>query len=236
MILECKNVVKRYYGLKALDDLSMTLTSGKIYALLGPNGSGKSTIMKIIAGLSRQTSGDVFLDHEEITWRTKNKVAYMPTENFFFDFMDAVGVGKYYVDFFEGFDIQKYMDLLKDMEVPSDKKVRELSSGMMAKLKIAATLSRNCPLMLLDEPTNGIDLLAREHVVKAIVGNIAEDATVVISSHMVEELEKIADHIIFMHEGKNILEGDIEDLRLEKGKSIAEIYREIYGHGGIVTC
>ena len=229
MKLECKNVVKKYYSQKALDGLSMTLKSGKIYALLGPNGSGKSTIMKMIAGLTKQTEGEVFLDGEEITWKSKNKVAYMPTENFYFEFMTGKDLGHYYKDFFEDFDEDKYFGLLDQMDLPTDKKMRELSSGMMAKLKIAATLSRNCPLILLDEPTNGIDLLSREHILKAILGNVGEDTTVVISSHMVEELEKVADDIIFMNKGQVILAGNIEDLRFEKEKSVTELYREIYG-------
>ncbi|MBS4899170.1 MAG: ABC transporter ATP-binding protein [Clostridiales bacterium] len=229
MRLECKNVVKRYYSVVALNNLNMLLESGKVYALIGPNGSGKSTIMKIMAGLSQPTSGDVTLDGENIGWRTKAKIAYMPTEPYFFTYMRCSDVAKYHQDFFGDFDIKRFEALMADMQVPLDRKMRELSSGMMAKLKIAITLSRNCPLILLDEPMNGIDMISRDHIMQAIIKNIRKDITIVISSHMVEELEKIVDSAIFMQNGATVLQGDVEELREKRGRSIADIYREIYG-------
>lgn len=229
MRLECKDVVKRYYSVVALDNLDLTLEAGRVYALLGPNGSGKSTIMKVMAGLSQPTSGSVTLDGEYIGWRTKEKIAYMPTEAYFFNYMRCSDVAKYHQDFFKDFNMKRFEVLMQDMQVPLDRKMRELSSGMMAKLKIAITLSRDCPLILLDEPMNGIDMISRDHIMTAILGNIREGTTIVISSHMVEELEKVVDSAIFMKNGKNVLQGEVDELRESRGKSITDIYREIYG-------
>ena len=143
--------------------------------------------------------------------------------------MRCSDVAKYHQDFFGDFDIKRFEALMADMQVPLDRKMRELSSGMMAKLKIAITLSRNCPLILLDEPMNGIDMISRDHIMQAIIKNIRKDITIVISSHMVEELEKIVDSAIFMQNGATVLQGDVEELREKRGRSIADIYREIYG-------
>lgn len=229
MRLDCIDIEKRYYSVKALDEFNVSLEAGKVYALLGPNGSGKSTIMKMIAGLTHPDEGEILLDRVPLDWRSKAGIAYMPTENFYQSYMRVSDVRNFYRDFFEDFDPEKFDWLIRKMEIPSDRRMRELSSGMMGKLKIAAIMSRNAGVILLDEPTNGIDLLSREQILRTILENIREDVIMVISSHMVEELEKIVDNVIFMQDGKVIMQGNVEDLRNEKGKSVTEIYREIYG-------
>ena len=181
----------------AVSDLSLDIISGNIYALLGPNGSGKSTLMKMIAGLSKPTSGTITMDNRPLDYKAKAHIAYMPTEAYFFGYMNCIDVGKYYRDFFADFDYDKYMRLLQEMDLSPKQKVREMSSGMMAKLKIVATLSRNAEVIMLDEPLNGIDIIAREKIIHTIVSNISDDTAVIMSSHLVDELEKIIDHAIF---------------------------------------
>ena len=228
-MLDSKNVVKRYGGKYAVNDMSVVIEDAHIYGLLGPNGSGKSTWMKMVAGLIVPDDGQITLDGVKIGADTKRHIAYMPTEAYFYSYMKIKDVGKYYADFFEDFDEQQFEKLISEMHLEQSMKVRTLSSGMMAKLKIAVTLSRKAELYLLDEPLNGIDLLARDEVIQTILQNMSEDSSVVISSHLVEELERIIDKAIFMKDGQIVLMGDVEEIRQERGESIVDLYRQIYG-------
>lgn len=227
-MITCEHLVKKYITTTAVDDLSLELEKGKIYALLGPNGSGKSTLMKMIAGIAKPTSGEIKYQGEAINYKTKAHIAYMPTEAYFFNYMTCIDIGKYYRDFFADFSYEKYMKLLEDLDLNPKQKAKEMSSGMMAKLKIAATLSRNADLIMLDEPLNGIDIIAREKIINTIVSNISDDTAVVMSSHLVDELEKIVDYAIFIKKGKCVLQGNAEELREQQGKSIVDMYKEIY--------
>lgn len=227
-MIKCEHLVKKYISTTAVSDLSLEIVSGNIYALLGPNGSGKSTLMKMIAGLTKPTSGSITFDNRPLSYKAKAHIAYMPTEAYFFNYMTCRDVGKYYDDFFEDFSFTKYMELLQKLDLNPKLKVREMSSGMMAKLKIAATLSRNAEVIMLDEPLNGIDIIARETIINTIVSNITDDTAVLMSSHLVDELKKIIDHAIFIKDGTCVLQGNAEELRIKQGKSIVDMYKEIY--------
>ncbi|MGN0204753.1 MAG: ATP-binding cassette domain-containing protein [Coprococcus sp.] len=227
-MLDSINIVKRYGSRAAVNELTMTIEEGHIYGLLGPNGSGKSTWMKIAAGLVVPDRGQITLDGVKIGASTKKRIAYMPTEPFFYSYMKIKDVGKYYRDFFDDFDQERFAQLIQRMELDSGMKIKSLSSGMMAKLKIAATLSRHAQVYLLDEPLNGIDLLARDEIVRTILECTDDRSALVISSHLVEELEKIIDSVIFLKEGHLVLTGDVEGIRQERGESIVDLYREIY--------
>lgn len=222
------NLVKKYMSKTAVDNVDFEIESGKIYALLGPNGSGKTTIMKMIAGLVKPTKGIITYKGLPIGTESKSKVAYMSTEPFFYSYMTVADVGKYYDDFFEDFDMSRFKDLINRMDMSMKDKSKTLSSGLAAKLKIAATLSRKAELYMLDEPLNGIDLIARDKIITTIIEVSREDTTILISSHLVDELEKIIDHAIFIKNGKVELVGEAEKLRESRGKSIVEIYKEIY--------
>ena len=228
-MLDCVNIEKRYGGKFAVNGVSVRIEDAHIYGLLGPNGSGKSTWMKMAAGLIVPDDGQMTLDGVKIGAETKRHIAYMPTEGYFYSYMKINDVGRYYQDFFDDFDAQQFEKLIADMDLEMNMKVRNLSSGMMAKLKIAVTLSRKAELYLLDEPLNGIDLLARDEVVNTILTNMSDNASVVISSHLVEELERIIDKAIFMKDGQIVLMGDVEEIRQERGESVTDLYRQIYG-------
>ena len=227
-MLKCEHLVKKYAMTTAVNDLSIEVEPGKIYAMLGPNGSGKSTLMKMIAGLVKPDSGEITMDGIRINCKTKKDIAYMPTEAYFFSYMTCEDIGKYYRDFFEDFNYGKYIQLLGDMELEPKQKAREMSSGMMAKLKIAVTLSRSSRVIMLDEPLNGIDIIAREKIINTIVTNITDETAVIMSSHLVDELEKIVDHAFFIKKGACVMQGDAEGLRISQGKSIVDMYKEIY--------
>ena len=219
-VLESIGVTKNYAGKAAVDNVSLKLETGLVYAMLGPNGSGKTTWMKMVAGLVKPGKGEILYKGKAIGKESKKEIAYMSTEPYFYSWMTVADVGRYYQDFFEDFSMEKYHQMLKRMELTEELKTKKLSTGMMAKLKIAVTMARNAKLYLLDEPLEVID----------------PDVTLVISSHLVDELERVADAAIFMKEGKMVRQCMVEELRSSEKKSVVDLYREIYGHGGEELC
>ncbi len=232
-MLECKEVTKKYGRKTAVDHVSLNLEPGRVYAMLGPNGSGKTTLMKMVVGLVKPTSGEILYNGQPVGVESRRDIAYMSTEPYFYSWMTVKDVGKYYQDFFEDFSMERYERILNQMDLTMDLKSKTLSSGMMAKLKIAVTMARRAKIYLLDEPLNGIDLLARDEIVRCVLDVIAPDVTLMVSSHLVDELEKVADVAVFMKESHLVMACGIEQMREEKGKSVVDMYREIYGHGGI---
>nr|WP_271716075.1 ABC transporter ATP-binding protein [Anaeromicropila herbilytica] len=227
-MLESKNLVKKYMTKTAVKNISLSIERGRIYAILGPNGSGKTTFMKMAAGLVKPTNGTITYEGLPIGIESKEKVAYMSTEPFFYSYMTIADVGKYYQDFFKDFDMARYEDLIQKMDLNMKDKAKTLSSGLAAKLKIAATLARKAELYMLDEPLNGIDIIAREKIINTILEVANDNTSILISSHLVDELEKIIDHAVFIKTGEVVLVGDADRLREEHGKSIVDLYKEIY--------
>ena len=179
-VLKCENLVKVYSGCRDVDGLNLELDAGRIYALLGPNGSGKSTFMKMVVGLIKPTEGKIYLDGEEISDKTRARITYMPTENYFYNYMKIKDIASFYKDFYEDFDEGRMYGLLDRMELHFDGKVRNMSTGMLAKLKVAVAMARNSRVILLDEPLNGIDILAREQVMNTIIGYNNEDKILIV--------------------------------------------------------
>ena len=228
-MLKCEGIVKKYMSTTAIENISVDILPGKIYALLGPNGSGKTTLMKIITGLIKPTQGLVTLDGVSVSPATKAHVSYMPTENYFYSYMTTKDIGNFYKDFYEDFDMKLYQKLLVDLNLDNLKtKVSNMSSGMMAKLKVAVAISRRSSVTLLDEPLNGIDIIAREKIITTIIENFNPKTTYLISSHLVDELEKIIDSAIFIKNGLVVECGDAEQLRQTYDKTIVDMYRQIY--------
>ena len=226
-------VLTKVFGTKtAVDQVSLAMDAGHIYAMLGPNGSGKTTWMKMAAGLCKPTSGTVSFDGEPVDVKSRASIAYMSTEPYFYTWMTLRDVGRYYQDFFTDFSTQRYRTLLSQFELEESLKTKTLSSGMMAKAKIAVTLARDAKVWMLDEPFNGIDLLARDRIKEAIIESAAPDKLLLMSSHLVEEMESIADRAVFLRNGQLVKEVDIETERTENGCSIADEYRQIYGAQG----
>ena len=233
MILESREVTKNYGSKTAVNGVSLKLEPGLVYAMLGPNGSGKTTWMKMAAGLVKPSMGEILYEGNQVGKESKKEIAYMSTEPYFYSWMSVGDVGKYYEDFFEDFSMEKYHQML---ELTEDMKAKKLSSGMMAKLKIAVTMARKAKVYLLDEPLNGIDLLARDQIMTSILEAMDKDVTLVVSSHLVDELERVADAALFMKDGHLVEQCMIEDLRMNQNKSVVDLYREIYGHGGEGQC
>lgn len=227
-MLQCNRVTKKYMKMTAVDNISIDFMPGKIYALLGSNGSGKTTLMKMVAGLVKPTSGNITLSGIPIGVETKKHIAYMPTESYFYNYMSCADIGKYYADFFEDFSIEQYNNYLNEMHLTPDMKASKMSSGMMAKLKLAVTLSRDASLIMLDEPLNGVDIVAREQVINTIISKASPDRIIIMSSHLVDELEAIIDNAVFIKDGVIVSHGDAESLRTASGMSIVDQYKRIY--------
>ncbi len=229
-VLKCENLVKVYSGCRAVDGLNLELDAGRIYALLGPNGSGKSTFMKMVVGLIKPTEGKIYLDGEEISDKTRARITYMPTENYFYNYMRIKDIASFYKDFYNDFDEDRMYGLLDRMELHFDGKVRNMSTGMLAKLKVAVAMARNSRVILLDEPLNGIDIIAREQVMNTITGYNNEDKIIIVSSHLVDELEHAAGGAVFIKDGRVVMAGNTEDIRsYNDNKSLVDLYKEIYG-------
>ena len=228
-MITSKDLTRKFGTKTAVDGVSLTLTPGHVYAMLGPNGSGKTTWMKMAAGLMKPTSGEVLFEGQPVGVESRRHVAYMSTEPYFYPWMTVKDVGAYYGDFFEDFSADKYASLLREMELEEGMKTRTLSSGMMAKLKIAVTMARDARVYMLDEPFNGIDLLARDEIRQSILRESAEDKVLLLSSHLVEEMEAVCDTAIFIRQGKLIEVRNLEEMRETDHVSMADRYREIYG-------
>ena len=232
-MITSKNLTKKFGSKTAVDGVSLSLAPSHVYAMLGPNGSGKTTWMKMAAALMKPTAGEILYEGAPVGVESRRHVAYMSTEPYFYTWMTARDVGRYYGDFFEDYSADKYRALLERMELREEMKTRELSSGMMAKLKIAVTLARDARVYMLDEPFNGIDLLARDEIRAAILEAALPGKLLLLSSHLVEEMEAIADRAVFIRLGKLVEVRDLEEMRETDGVSMADRYRTIFGHGEV---
>ena len=222
-MLESRELTKKFGAKTAVDQVSVSMEPGHIYAMLGPNGSGKTTWMKMAAGLIKPTSGEVFFAGQPVGIASRKEVAYMSTEPYFYAWMSIEDAGKYYADFFEDFSMEHFLNMLHTMDLNEKDKIRNLSSGMVAKMKIALTLARDAKVYM----------LARDEIRSAILEAAAPGKLLLLSSHLVEEMEAIADRAVFIRKGKLVEVRDLEEMRETDGVSMADRYREIFGHGEV---
>ena len=225
-MLEIKDVTRKFASKYGVANATLTVEPGKTYALLGPNGSGKTTLMKMIAGLMAPTSGEILFDGQKVGSKTKAAIAYMPTESYFYHYMSILDAGKYYRDFFPDFDMVRYEETLSRMDLNPKDKIDKLSSGMNAKVRLALTLSRDAKLMMFDEPLNGVDILTRTQVINEIIRYRNQGRSMIISTHLVDELEPYIDEVVFMKYGMVVKTGSRAELTAEK--SLTELYLEVY--------
>lgn len=228
MMLSTRNLTKMYSGVPAVSDATVTLEPGRIYGLLGPNGSGKTTFMKLAAGLVHPTSGDIRIMGRSIDALSRAHVVYMPTEPYFYSYMTIAQVGAFHADFYADFSADTFQRLSVSMGLDLSMKVSSLSSGMSAKLKLAAAAARSARLIMLDEPLNGIDMIARDVIMSTMIDIANENNTILISSHLIDVMENILDDVILMKQGHIVLQQNAETLRAESGKSIVDIYKEVF--------
>ena len=227
-LLKITNVTKKYHHFKALNNVSMTLESGKIIGLLGPNGSGKTTLIKIINGLLKDYEGEVLVDGKNVGIDSRKIISYLPDENYFQDWMYIKDVLSIFSDLYEDFDKENRLTLMNRFKLDKGMKIKEMSKGMKEKFQLSLVMSRKAKLYILDEPIAGVDPAAREVILDVILNNYEEDALVLISTHLISDLETIFDDVVFLKDGEIVLHQSTEDLRLERKQSIDEAFREVF--------
>ncbi len=229
-VLECKNLFKAYKkNVFVINNLNLSIPSGKIIGLLGPNGCGKSTLIKMIAGILQPTSGEITVNGSPVGEKTCADISYLPERTYFTPSMKVEDVVKYFDDFYEDFDKNRALALLNDLKIDTKAKLKTLSKGTKEKVQLILVMSRQAKLYLLDEPIAGVDPAAREYILSTIVGNYNPDATIIITTHLITDVEQILDDFIFFSYGGQILmSGNAEEARNINGKSLDEMFKEVF--------
>jgi ABC-2 type transport system ATP-binding protein len=227
-ILKSEKICKSYLNKKALRGVTLDIMPGKIVGLLGPNGSGKTTFLKIAAGILHPSKGELHIDGHKPGVYTKSIVSYLPDNEHLLKWMKVKDSVKYFKDFYSDFDEKKANEMLKFMDLDENISVKSLSKGMKEKLKLTLVLSRSAKLYILDEPLGGVDPTAREKILNAIVNNFSENSSMIITTHLVHDIERVFDDVAFISDGEIVLQGNAEELRRDKKKSIDELYREVF--------
>ncbi len=227
-LLVCKNLTKKYGNVLALDGVNITLESGKIVGLLGPNGSGKTTLIKILNGLLTPTEGRVLIDGELPGVETKKIVAYLPDNIYLNTWMTVRQIVNYFKDFYADFREELAYQMLERLDISPDRKLKSLSKGNKEKVCLILTMSRNAKLYVLDEPIAGVDPAARDYVISTIINNYNPDATVLISTHLIADIEQVLDEVVFIQNGHVLLQKTVDAIREENGKSVDELFREVF--------
>ena len=225
-VLECKNLRKQYGKKIALKNIDLEIPAGSIVGLLGPNGSGKTTLLKLAAGLLTPSSGEIVACGYKPGVESKELVAYQPDKVYLNDWMNVEQLIKMMVDFYPNFNKDKAYDMLKRLNIEPDQKLKTMSKGTKEKVQLILTMSRDVNLYILDEPIGGVDPAARDYILNTIINNYKEDATVIISTHLINDVESVLNHIIFLKEGVVVRQGDVDDIREETGMSIDALFRE----------
>lgn len=224
-LVEFQQVSKSYGGLVALNNVNFKISAGKIIGLLGPNGSGKTTLIKLLNGLLQPEYGQVLINGRVPSPETKKVVSYLPDTTYLEDNMtvrDALGL---FQDFYDDFDYSRAMHLLQDLQIDINSRMKHLSKGNKEKVQLILVMSRQAQLYVLDEPIGGVDPATRDYILKTIINNYSPTASVIISTHLISDVESILDEVIFLQYGSIVRQGNVDDLRVESGESIDELFR-----------
>lgn len=227
-VLEIKGLNKSYGKKTALTDINLELERGKIVGLLGPNGSGKTTLIKLINGLLTANSGIITVDGNPIGEKSRLSVSYLPDKTYLPDWMKVKDVMKMFEDFYENFDIKKAEDMLGKLNINGEERLKALSKGTKEKVQLILVMSRNAKLYLLDEPIGGVDPAARDYILNTIITTYNPDASVVISTHLISDIEKVLDEAIFINNGQIVLHDTVDNIREKEGKSVDGYFREVF--------
>ena len=227
-LVEIVNLTKKYGANVAVNNLTVSLPKGKIIGLLGPNGSGKTTLIKMLNGLLTPTEGTIMIDGNYVGPATKSKVAYLPDRTYLTMNQTIREILDYFQDFYQDFSGERAEEMLKSLGIDSAVKMRTLSKGTREKVQLILVMSRNASLYILDEPIAGVDPAARDYILRTIINNYTPEATVLISTHLIEDVEQVLDEVIFMRYGQLVLYTSVDNIREEKGKSVDAYFREVF--------
>lgn len=225
-IVKFEGVYKKYGSKEVFKDLSLTIPKGKIVGLLGSNGSGKTTMIKMINGLTQCDKGKVKINGLKPSVKTKEIISYLPDRNHLNEDMRVKEILKFFSDFYKDFDMKKAKDMIKNLNLDINEKIKSMSKGTKEKVALILVMSRNAKLYILDEPIGGVDPASRAYIIKTILKNYNEDSTLLISTHLINEIENICDEVIIISNGKIILKGEVDDIRENKGISIDAFFKE----------
>lgn len=227
-ILECSNLTKKFGSKEALSEVNCAIPRGRIVGLLGPNGSGKSTMIKLANGLLTPTSGSIHIAGMPPSIETKNIVSYLPERTYMNEWMTVSELVKFFEDFYEDFSSIKAFNMIADLGISSKDRIKTMSKGTKEKVQLILVMSRDAELYLLDEPIGGVDPAARDYILNTIISNYNENATVLISTHLIADIEKVLDEVVFINQGHIVMQSSVDDIREKQHKSVDELFREVF--------
>ena len=227
-ILECKNLSKRYGKVSALEDVNLSIEPGRVVGLLGPNGSGKTTLIKLVNGLLTPSAGEVLVEGQRPGPLTKAAVAYLPDRDYLADWMSVEEQIRFFADFYKDFDRDKAMEMLLRLDIDPRQKFKALSKGTREKVQLILVMSRKAQLYLLDEPIGGVDPATRDYILQTIISNYDPEAAVIISTHLISDVENVLDDVIFLSYGHILMHKTVDEIRMAEGKSVDAVFREVF--------
>ena len=227
-LLECKNVCKSFGSKKILHNINLKIPRGKIIGLLGKNGMGKTTLIKLINNLLTLSDGEILVNGKKIGVDSKKIISYLPERTYLDKSLKVKEALDYFQDFYDNFDKEKAVKLLIDLQIDLNEQISKMSKGMQEKLQLVLVMSRNAELYILDEPLGGVDPATRDYILDTILNNFSEGASVIISTHLIQDIERILDEVIFIDKGKIILQSDADELREKENASIDEVFRRMF--------
>lgn len=227
-ILECQGLTKKYGNFFALSNLTLSLERGQIIGLLGPNGSGKTTLIKLAAGLLTPTGGHIMLNGLAPCPDTKKFVSYLPDRNFLNEHMRINEILSYYADFYDNFSLERAVKMLDTLEIDSRTRLQSLSKGTKEKTQLVLVMSRDADLYILDEPIGGVDPASRDYILRTILTNYNENASILISTHLISDIENLLDRVLFLKSGQLALNATVDEIRSQYGKSVDALFREVF--------
>lgn len=227
-IVSIKNLYKKYGDKEVLKDVNLTIKSGKIIGLLGKNGTGKTTLIKLINGLLTPTSGTIKVKNNEIGIESKKTISYLPERTYLNKNMKVIEVIEYFNDFYSDFDKEKAIELIKDLDIDINQKLIKMSKGMQEKVQLVLVMSRKAELYILDEPLGGVDPATRDYILDTILNNFNKDASIIISTHLISDIERILDEVIIIDKGKIAIHDNTDTLRKKEKDSIDGIFRRMF--------
>lgn len=228
MLLECNGLYKSYGEKVALNNVNLNIERGKIIGLLGPNGSGKTTFIKILSGILTPSSGEAVISEKKIGVETKKIVSYLPERTYLSEWMTVQQTVNFFKDFYADFSEETAYDMLKNLDIKPSDRLKTMSKGTREKVQLILVMSRKAELYLLDEPIGGVDPAARDYILKTIISNYNENASIIISTHLISDVENILDEVIFIKNGVVVLHSSVDEIREQHGKSVDALFREVF--------
>ena len=227
-VLEIKNVHKKYLSHTVLEGVGFSIPRGKIVGLLGPNGCGKTTILKLISGLLQLDEGEIRINGICPGQQTKSMISYLPERSYLNDWMKISDILNLFSDFYADFDRERAEQMLTDLKISKEEKLKTMSKGTKEKVQLILVMSRRASLYLLDEPIGGVDPATREYILHTILKNFDENSSILITTHLIQDVETIFDQVLFLNQGKIVIDGEVDEIRETYGKSIDGLFREVF--------